>query len=477
MTETLVQSTVLGKRKYRPTTDFVLRLASSPEPGHTDSEYELASTSKSDIISKPILVNGELVSYTKKRYRCTFTGCDKGYTKPSRLEEHERSHTGQRPFVCDTCNKSYLRETHLQAHTRSHLPESSRPLVCELPNCGKRFWTSQHLRAHTTWHNGAKKFTCSEPGCGEAFMKHHHLRTHMCTVHAPPGTKPFQCTHQGCTKSFDTKQHLHTHSKVHDDKRYTCVHQNCLAVPGQSPTYYPTWTSLQHHIRTAHPPTCVHPSCNGKTFSTQKGLRAHEKLHLEWDAEAQLEANEPPRKRRRGGELGRDWKCDVEHCGKDFKSKKALTTHHNVAHLCRRDHVCPHDDCKRTFGYKHLLQRHLVKVHATSDEESLSEREESSSSSEEETAEFDIDVLTGNFYKQQAKKKLEASPNMLPCPYPRMQEVGLPCNGTLSTENCDYVFSRAYDLRRHLASAHEISIEKEEVDAWVKKTKRGKLGA
>lgn len=308
-------------------------------------------------------------------------------------------------------------------------------------------------------------------------MKHHHLRTHMCTVHAPPGTKPFQCTHQGCTKSFDTKQHLHTHSKVHDDKRYTCVHQNCLASPGQSPTYYPTWSSLQHHIRTTHPPTCAHPTCNGKTFSTQKGLRAHEKLHVEWDAEAQLEANEPPRKRRRGGELGRDWKCDVEHCGKDFKSKNALTTHHNVTHLCRRDHVCPHDNCKRTFGYKHLLQRHLAKVHATSDEESLSEREESSSSSEEETVEFDVDVLTGNFYKQQAKKKLDTSPNMLPCPYPRMQEVGLPCSGTLSTDNCDYVFSRAYDLRRHLASAHEISVEKEEVDAWVKKTKRGKLGA
>jgi general transcription factor IIIA len=27
-----------------------------------------------------------------------------------------------------------------------------------------------------------------------------------------------------------------------------------------------------------------------------------------------------PFKRRRGGEIGRDWKCDVEGCERDFKS-------------------------------------------------------------------------------------------------------------------------------------------------------------
>ena len=27
-----------------------------------------------------------------------------------------------------------------------------------------------------------------------------------------------------------------------------------------------------------------------------------------------------PKKRRRGGELGRDWVCEAEGCGKDFKS-------------------------------------------------------------------------------------------------------------------------------------------------------------
>lgn len=41
------------------------------------------------------------------------------------------------------------------------------------------------------------------------------------------------------------------------------------------------------------------------------------------DVEAQLNIqvdDGPPRKKRRGGDIGRDWKCDYDDCGKDFKS-------------------------------------------------------------------------------------------------------------------------------------------------------------
>ena len=114
------------------------------------------------------------------------------------------------------------------------------------------------------------------------------------------------------------------------EKRYTCVHQSCVPPEGMEPTYYSTWSALQHHTRTAHPPTCPYPSCNGKTFTQQKGLRAHLKIHAQRDQEADIDdaihgsasenEDEPPRKRRRGGEVGRDWVCKVDGCGKDFKS-------------------------------------------------------------------------------------------------------------------------------------------------------------
>ena len=123
MTSLTHTETVLGKRKA-----YVLHLASSPElsTAQSDSEYEppeepIASGTRTPARSRtpagaktptrsrapsrprtpkaatgaPIIVNGQLVNDTKKRYACTYEGCDKAYSKPSRLEEHVRSHTGQ----------------------------------------------------------------------------------------------------------------------------------------------------------------------------------------------------------------------------------------------------------------------------------------------------------------------------------------------------------------------------------------------
>jgi hypothetical protein len=73
---------------------------------------------------------------------------------------------------------------------------------------------------------------------------------------------------------------------------------------------------------------CPHDVCEKRILSSQKGLRAHLKLHeqrvlediLSEHEDGSSEEDAPPRKRRRGGEVGRDWKCEVEGCTKDFKS-------------------------------------------------------------------------------------------------------------------------------------------------------------
>ena len=172
---TVTTTVVLGKRKSRQSEDKLsIRLECASITGST---YESQTECKTDTIQYASPSRSPAIP--ERRYRCSYEGCSKAYTKPSRLAEHERVHTGdvcrylcflayvkflfQRPYTCSTCNKSYLRETHLQAHTRSHLPVSARPFVCNEPDCGKRFWTSQHLRVHSELHRGEKPFKVRIP--------------------------------------------------------------------------------------------------------------------------------------------------------------------------------------------------------------------------------------------------------------------------------------------------------------------------
>ncbi|KXN87363.1 Transcription factor IIIA [Leucoagaricus sp. SymC.cos] len=490
-------SQFLGTQATPATRSLNLVHSHSPEPGRSNTLLK-RKQSDSAVVSSlktgpPVIINGKFHSNPKKRYQCTYEGCDKAYSKPSRLAEHERSHTGERPYQCETCKKSYLRETHLHAHARSHLSETSRPFICSKDGCEKRFWTAQHLRVHVGWHEGIKPFSCPEDDCLESFSKHHQLRSHIADVHSPPGTKPYRCEHPQCTKSFSTNQQLKAHSKTHDEKRYTCVHIQCINKLNDNPAYFPTWSALQNHIRSVHPPTCPHVSCSGRTFTTQKGLRAHMKLHEQREMmevleekSADDEIDHQPAKRRRGGDWGRDWICDVEICAKDFKSKKALTVHKNVTHLGQRNFMCSYEGCQKAYGYKHLLQRHMAKAHG-SDDETCTEFPDDSlpgSDEEDETADVSLDItkITGYMYSQAAQTKIQQG-RALRCPFPDLQSLigsSQSVEGTdlqqstllpVQKATCDYAFTRAYDLRRHLQASHGFIVQRETVELWVAERK------
>ncbi|EJD08590.1 uncharacterized protein FOMMEDRAFT_73501 [Fomitiporia mediterranea MF3/22] len=449
----------------------------------------MASSSKTQVLNPPIIVGGKLIADGGKRYHCTFEGCTKSYRKPVRLEEHERTHTGERPFVCTTCRKTYFRDSHLQAHMRTHMPDSSRSFACQFDGCEKKFWTPQHLKRHEETHSGEKPFKCSELGCSQSFSKHNQLRSHISSVHCQSGTKNFRCEHEGCPKSFATSQKLKAHAKIHEDHRYTCTHPACLSKSENE--YFSAWSALQAHTRATHPPTCPYVSCNGKIFSQQKILRVHLKIHEQREAEQTLastyrgdgceaddEGEDRPSKRSRGGEVGRDWKCSESGCEKDFKSKKALATHVKVAHMLRRDFVCTFEGCGASFGYKHLLQRHSARIHSIHGDSHgnlhsvvLDEVPAEGCTPLKTLENSVIDVLTGKAYEDHAKRRLSAT-ETLACPYPVIPGHKLETSSGLSSAPCKFVFSRAYDLRRHLASAHALNIDREQATEVVKALRR-----
>jgi general transcription factor IIIA len=85
---------------------------------------------------------------------------------------------------------------------------------------------------------------------------------------------------------------------------------------------------------------------------------------------------------------------------------------------------------------------------------------------------LDINVITGNTYAARAKAQVLAG-KVLPCPYPDLGElVSSVAVGVVGgSRRCQYVFSRAYDLWRHLRTAHSVEAERSDVDEWVRNVK------
>lgn len=55
----------------------------------------------------------------KKTHRCDF--CDKSFISNSILLSHIRTHTGERPFLCETCFKTFTTQGGLDLHNRRYI--------------------------------------------------------------------------------------------------------------------------------------------------------------------------------------------------------------------------------------------------------------------------------------------------------------------------------------------------------------------
>lgn len=145
-----------------------------------------------------------------KEFACGFEGCDKSFVQKAVRDAHERTHTREKPFLCDVCDASFTQKASLGqntleqhntkermgsrahracvpacvcvssvVHQRSHTGD--RPFACQF--CARRFPSTSNLIVHQRVHTGEKAYACTIPGCTRGFTRKQQLERHVMSEH------------------------------------------------------------------------------------------------------------------------------------------------------------------------------------------------------------------------------------------------------------------------------------------------------
>jgi Zinc finger, C2H2 type len=126
--------------------------------------------------------------------------CHKRLSHNSSLRNHQRTHTGDRPFICHICSIGFKERYHLKKHT---LYKHTNEMRERCQECGKAFKDTTAVRAHIRIHSESRPYTCTR--CGKAFkttecLWHHSHRNKPCDVtksDVPRDMKSHRVMHAG----------------------------------------------------------------------------------------------------------------------------------------------------------------------------------------------------------------------------------------------------------------------------------------
>ncbi|XP_064595243.1 transcription factor E4F1-like [Liolophura sinensis] len=157
-----------------------------------------------DTLTKHVAVHTE-----ERQYKCG--ECGKLFKRISHVREHLKSHSGERPFQCNVCEKTFKTSNAAKVHSRTH----SDVLPYECLQCHKFFREKGSLQRHVRMHTGEKPFKCKH--CGRAFAEHgtlgRHLKAKVPCTYFPQGENKSQEGYPTVLAEFssvvaDTQQYI-----------------------------------------------------------------------------------------------------------------------------------------------------------------------------------------------------------------------------------------------------------------------------
>ena len=307
--------------------------------------------------SKARLTSHEKVHTGEKKYRCET--CDKTFTQGASLKRHKLQHE-ERKEKCSTCGKKFHDKYDMMKHEKTHATSVVMFIPYETPCniCSMTFASIAKIKQHNEYHHPDSKITYKKPkmvfactNCDKILKDGYQLKLHLSrhdkkendmtekkkeeeikivnTCCSYEGKAPHRCDQ--CQKCFTRSKFLLKHmrqSSKHGAKRPILKRDKiCNICEAQ---FHSHSTLKQHQITHTGEKLFACPTCD-KKFSQSGTLLRHKRSHT--------------------GE--KNHQC-LE-CGKWFQEKGYLKLH-KITHSAEKPHAC--NSCDQSFTQSHNLKAH-----------------------------------------------------------------------------------------------------------------------
>ncbi|KAM6925491.1 zinc finger protein 335 [Xenentodon cancila] len=153
-------------------------------------ECDYSSVYRKDVIRHSAVHNKEKKRKTElapkmSEFPCPV--CGRVYPMQKRLTQHMKTHSSEKPHMCDKCGKSFKKRYTFKMHLLTHIQSLGDNKLCEF--CDYSCENKKLLLNHQLSHTNDRPFKCDY--CKYSTSKEEFLVSHLAIKHT--GEKPFSC--------------------------------------------------------------------------------------------------------------------------------------------------------------------------------------------------------------------------------------------------------------------------------------------